>query len=160
MRGAAALAVLLVACLPRSGTIDDPGPGSDPFGGPSGNGGGAGVRCNFDTNCDPGLLCARSHSCTPPDELRVVHARWTVRGMPAGQVACAAAPSLTITFLAPGGVGERMTYAPVPCAEGVFTIDKLPVSYNEVQLGKDSGGPPASANVDAMTGEAALDLQY
>ena len=162
MRGPALLVVFLVACLPRPGTIDDPGPGSgsDPFGGPSGNGGGSGVQCNFDTNCDPGLLCARSHSCTSPDQLRVVHARWTMRGMPAGQDTCAAAPSLMITFAAPGMISERLSYAPVPCAEGVFTIDKLPLSYYQVQLARESGGPPASANVDAVTGDAAMDLPY
>ena len=162
MRGPALIVVFLVGCVSRPDWVDGPGPGSGSFGGGSnsGNGGGSGTRCNFDSNCDPGLLCARSHSCTPPGELRTVHAEWTVRGMAAGTDTCAAAPSLTITFLAPRGIGERMSYSPVPCIEGVFTIDKLPMSYDEVELGKASGGPPASANVDPMTGEAKLDLPY
>lgn len=162
MRGPALIVVFLVGCVARPDWVDGPGPGSGSFGGGSnsGNGGGVGTRCNFDSNCDPGLSCARNHSCTPPDELRTVHALWTLRGMPASTATCGAAPSLTITFVPPGGFGERMSYSPVPCVEGAFTIDKLPTSYDLVELVTVSGGPPQSANVDPMTGEAKLDLPY
>jgi len=159
MRGPAVLVVLLAGCTSRPNSLPDPDPDPGPVSGPFGRGG-AGVHCDYDQNCSPGLVCSRSHACTPTDQIRTVRAEWTLRGLPASAQTCAAAPSLTISFWGPGGLGGSLAYSPVPCVEGVFTIDKLTTSFVEVELGKASGDTRVSANVDPMTGEAKLDLPY
>lgn len=160
MRGPAVLVVLLLAaCTSRPDSVFDPDPEPGPVTGPFGRGGG-GVHCDYDQNCSPGLLCSRAHVCTPTDQIRTVRAEWTLRGMPAGADTCAAAPSLMISFWGSGGYGGSLSYAPVPCAEGVFTIDKLTASFSQVQLGKTAGTSPTTANIDPTTGVAKLDLPY
>jgi hypothetical protein len=103
----------------RHGQNVGPGnPGSDSYG------------CQDDADCAypgaEGPICARDGECLRADEVRVGHVEWTVSGQPASAAACAAAPDLELLFLA-GGVNE-FGYSPVPCAEGEFTVDKLPVA--------------------------------
>jgi hypothetical protein len=76
----------------------------------------------------------------------------------ADSTTCAHAPELDITF---SGGGGRFGFSPVPCVEGLFTVDKLPISYGTVSLVSSStlsGG--VSAAIDRTTGEATLDLSY
>src|SRR5690348_5055460 len=149
MRGPAVLVVFVVGCIARPGSTDDPwGAGPGPGSGPIGEGRG----CS-DSSCGAGSVCARTHACLPADQVRTVHAQWTVRGMAASSDACAAVPDLLIAFAQSTAPGLRLSYAPVPCVEGKFTIDKLPTTYDRVELGRESGGAPQVATVDA-TGTA------
>lgn len=153
MRGLGFAVVLLVGCVTRGG--DAPG---DPFGDPpiftppsSG--------CHDDSACKSGQVCARTGACLPADQVRAVHVSWTVRGMPAGADTCASAPDLEIELEATTG-SARLAFLPVPCVEGKFSVDKAPTSIDHVTLGRASGGGWQATKIDAITGEAALDLPY
>jgi hypothetical protein len=155
MRGPAFLVVFVVGCVTRSEWVDEPGPGSGPGSNP---GDGRGNGCAVDS-CGANAVCARNHTCLPLDQVRTVHADWTLRGTPASLQSCAAAKDLLIAFFASTGSGSRLSYAPVPCVEGRFTIDKLPKTYDRVELGLESGMGTQHATIDA-TGQAQLDLPY
>ena len=155
MRGPALLVVFVVGCIARPGSTDDPwGPEPGAGSGPIGQGPG----CS-DSACGSGMVCARNHTCLPADQIRTVHAVWTVRGMTPTIQSCAGVPPLLIAFGPSAGSGLRLSYAPVPCVEGMFTIDKLPVSYDRVELGPENGNQLQHATVDA-TGTATLDLPF
>src|ERR1044071_3304892 len=120
MRGPAVVVVFVVGCITRPQPWDWPEP--DPGQGSMGERPG----CS-DESCGSGSVCARNHACWPADQVRTVHADWTGRGMPASSTTCAGAPSLMIAFVESSSPGLRLSYAPVPCVEGRFTIDKLPM---------------------------------
>jgi len=155
MRGPAFVVVFVVACVTRTEWEPGPGPGSGPGSNPGGD---RGNGCAVDS-CGANAVCARNHTCLPVDQVRTVHADWTLRGMAASAQTCAAANNLMIAFFASSGSGSRLSYAPVPCVEGRFTIDKLPKTYDRVELGLESGMGTQQATVDA-TGQARLDLPY
>jgi hypothetical protein len=154
------LVVLLAGCIERS-TVppDDPGPGNGgngeifPGGIPSG-------RCQGDSACNSGEVCARSGNCLPASQVFPVHVAWTLRGMPAGPMTCEAAQDLEIGFFTASGDGY-LGYAPVPCVEGKFTIDKLPRTYVRVRLGRTHAASEGQAAViDGTTGDATVDLPF
>jgi hypothetical protein len=95
------------------------------------------LDCSDDGDCD-GYVCARDHMCYPASSVRPVSVTWTVRGMAASPTTCSNAPDLEIAFRGPGP-SEHIGYAPVPCELGQFMMDKLPRSYDEVELGRDNG---------------------
>jgi len=150
----ALLVVLVAGCVvqgtPRSG---DPGwsfpgdTGRDP--------------CQSDGDCAGGDVCARDGGCWAPSEVRAVHVTWMLGGMPASTTTCASAVDLQIGFYAPGSNASELGYAPVPCVQGKFSVDKLPVAYTRVRLGRASSDHGwESAAFDGATGEATLDLPF
>jgi hypothetical protein len=164
MRGLAAqlvvvgfIAVLdLVSCGSGVGR-DDLGDGGFVDPGPTRPGGADDPRqhrfCANDGACSGGMQCTRTMACWPPSQIRAVHVTWTLKGMPADATTCSSMPELEIAF---SSDTERVaSYAPVPCVEGKFTIDKLPTPYTRVRLG--IGRSTAMAMLDA-DGTAALDL--
>ena len=78
---------------------------------------------------------------------------------PASAQTCASAPHLDLTFIDPNG--DQFGFSPVPCAEGKFTIDKMPSFYQTVELSRtgDYGESGASGYFDT-DGTVALDLGY
>ena len=150
----ALLVVLFAGCVVQST------PGSDEPGWifPGGTGKDA---CRSDGDCSGGDVCARDGGCWAPSEVRPAHATWALRGKPASPTTCAAAPDLQIGFYAPSSSIDELGYAPVPCVQGKFSVDKLPVAYTRVRLGRatsDHGWQ--SAAIDGTTGEATLDLPF
>jgi hypothetical protein len=115
--------------------------------------------CRYDTGCHPGEVCARNDACLPGNLVRFAHVSWTVSGMAAGAASCTAARDLRIQLNNADVIGG-LAYAPVPCEAGKFSIDKLPLDYTFVWLGRESGLNPIAATIDPVTGEAALDLPY
>jgi hypothetical protein len=107
--------------------------------------------------CGSDRVCTRDHQCLPPDQVRAVHITWTVSGAPASATSCAAAPDLRIDFVSRSG--PHLGFEPVPCAEGVFTVDRLPTDYDAVQLGRASDRALQRAAIDAA-GNAMLNLPY
>ena len=95
-----------------------------------------------DTSCGT-EVCSRTGVCLPGEDIHTVKTQWTVNGTPASATSCAALPDLQITFTGGGG---NWGYAPVPCVEGQFTIDKFPIWFDTVQLGSvnDLNAPTAS----------------
>lgn len=114
-----------------------------------------GRGCNRSA-CAADLVCTRDGACLPPDQVRAIHVTWTLSGAAASTTSCAAAPDLELS-LDGRGVGG-FTFAPVPCVEGQFTVDKLSTAYDRVELRAESHGVQAVA-IDA-SGNAALDLPY
>jgi hypothetical protein len=75
--------------------------------------------------------------------------------MAASETACTASPDLEVDFRASDS-DARFGYAPVPCVEGRFTVDKLPTKFTTVRL--RHGSTWETAPIDAATGDAVFDL--
>lgn len=133
-----------------------------PPGGGGGGGGGTGLVCQADTDCAGGQVCARTGQCVQPSDVHTVHVTWTLQGQPASTATCASSSQLEIDFPSgPGGDGGWWGWAPVPCDEGKFTVDKLPTWFPEADVSIDGDpGSTVTAQIDASTGLATLDLPY
>jgi hypothetical protein len=142
------LLVLLPSCTWSSTDGGDP---TDPDRPVRGHGG----SCQADRECSSGELCARTGSCLPASQIYAVHVNWTVRGMAASEAACSPSPDLEIDFRASDS-DARLGYAPVPCVEGRFTVDKLPTKFTIVRL--RHGSTWETATIDAASGDAVFDL--
>ena len=145
----ALLAILLVGCTWSSssdGDDDDAPRPSRPT---------TGQACRGDSACSSGELCARTGTCLPVTQIRVVHVLWTIGGAQADAATCTPAPDFTLGFRTSEGEG-RLSYSPVPCELGKFTVDKLPTNYTQVRLTHKS--ETETANVDVETGDAVFDL--
>ena len=132
--------MLLVGCLGPSGHRGSSEPGT----------------CHRDSDCGGSDLCARNAACLPPSEIRAVYVIWTLNDTMTNPTTCTSIPTFEIEFLGSAD-DDPLGYAPVPCAEGKFTVDKLPTSFTEVRI--SHRGQRQTAKIDATTGEAALDLQ-
>ena len=129
--------------------------------GQGGGGGTSGYGCHADTDCPTSYVCARDGECLTKDNVHVIHVVWTLDHQAASQTSCAPAPSpLELSFSDQFG-GSTFGFAPVPCVEGKFTIDKMPTIYTNVALGPEYnyGAGGATGTFDA-TGTATLDLPY
>ena len=136
---------------------------SDPYppggGGGGGGGGGTGLVCQGDSDCGGGQVCARTGECLLPTDVQTVHVTWTLQGQPASTATCASSSQLEIDF--PSGNDGWWGWAPVPCDEGKFTVDKLPTWFTEADVSIDNDpGSTVTATIDAATGNASLDLPY
>ncbi len=130
--------------------------------GPGGGGGSDGFGCEQDSDCGGGTtVCARDGECLDSSQVVEVHVSWTISGAPASSATCSSSPDLQLSFLSDDGNEDgEFGFAPVPCVEGKFTIDKLPSWYTEVQLSRDNDDDPgATARIDG-SGNAAIDLPY
>jgi len=104
-----------------------------------GNGGTSGASCMQDGDCTDGAVCAANDLCESPDQVRNVRIQWTISGQAASTTSCASIPNLDLYFVpSDGDTSQAFGYAPVPCAEGVFTELKLPNLFTEVQMLDDS----------------------
>jgi len=149
MRGV--LLLLLASCNVSGSDRTGDDDGSVVPVGPSG-------RCTTDDQCSSGQVCARTSRCYATSQIHAVHVTWTVDGLPASATTCGTAADLEIYFRGDQSRDDSIGFLPVPCVAGKFSIDKLPISYTQVQLG---GGDVAwqSGILDEDTGEATLDLQ-
>jgi hypothetical protein len=142
------------------------GGGGDPGWG-TGTGGGGGEPsswCEADTDCvGSGQVCARDGECLDSSGVRTIHVNWTVSGQPASAAACVNAPDLMLTFF-DGAVGDpdgyEFGFAPVPCPEGKFTIDKMPLVYTGIDLVRNGDETGGSDGVFDALGDVSLDLAY
>ncbi len=116
----------------------------------------SGGECKLDTDCGGGEVCARDSMCSPGSGVREVTAVWTIRGAPATVVTCGNHPDLFISFIGTNA-SDTLGYAPVPCRNGQFLVDKLPNRFLQVRLGVE-GGTSDTRTIDA-SGRAMLDLR-
>jgi hypothetical protein len=114
-------------------------------------------ECNGGAGCGSDRVCTRDNQCLPPDQVRAVHISWTVSGAPASATSCVAAPDLVLDLRSRSG--PHLGFEPVPCAEGMFTVDRLPTEYDTVELGRASDRALQRAAIDAA-GKAMLNLPY
>lgn len=107
--------------------------------------------------CADGFVCANTHECLPPEDVHRVGIHWTVLGQPANANSCPDR-DLELTILQVG-TESRMTYAPVPCANGVFTFSAIPTFYDRVELFVPSTGESEGTSIAADTSvDVFLDL--
>jgi hypothetical protein len=148
MRGL--LAILLVGCTWSSSrdidVAEDAAPPPRPTGG----------ACRSDSACSGGELCARTGTCLPPSQIRAAHVIWTVGGAQADATTCSPAPDFDLAFRTASDEGRPLSYSPVPCELGKFTVDKLPTKFTTVRL--THKGKTDTASIDATSGEAVFDL--
>jgi hypothetical protein len=147
----------LAGCLQQ--TFSDPPPsGSGGWGtGPGGTGGDTSYGCHKDADCGTDV-CARNGSCLPASSVVTVHVTWTVNDQPAGAQTCQVAPDLDLSFFASSG--DEFGFAPVPCAEGKFTVDKLPSWYESVQLSRSGDYGTGGGSAAFTDGTASINLVY
>lgn len=156
---------LVGGCFTQTGgpqTYDPPyyPPPSD--GGGGGGGGGTPYGCQSDAECGTGNVCARTFECMPASAVRVIHVNWTLLGQPASVATCANSQKLQIGFYSTSAGTDypEWGYAPVPCVQGKFTIDKFPTSFTRASLApQNSYETPITGTFDA-TGNASIDLPY
>ena len=148
---------LVLALLLATGCLQpqtDPTPGPDPYGGWTGPSGTPLSGCERDADCGT-QVCARDGQCYPAASIRLAHTAWTVHGAVASTTSCADHLHLSIWFR--GASGESFGFAPVPCMNGEFTVDKLPSVYTQVELGPENTSFGTTATID-RSGEAKIDL--
>lgn len=108
----------------------------------------------MDADCSP-QICARDQQCYPASAVRTAHVTWTVRGVPASANACAITPNLAVRFRGPY---TDFGFAPVPCRNGSFFVDKFPTMYTSVEVGPATSLTLTSAPINPETGEAFVAL--
>lgn len=118
-----------------------------------------GDRCGSDATCTGGDVCTRNGDCLAPSEVRAVRVTWLVSGKTPDEATCDPHPNLRIEVY-PEDERDRVDYAPVPCVAGLFTIDKLPTTFDRVWLGPQRGGDDAATGKVDPAGELALDLPF
>lgn len=92
-------------------------------------------ECMVDNDCSGSHVCARNGECLSPSAVRSARVTWTIRSMPASATTCAATPDFYILFYAQPG--DTFGFEPVPCAAGLYSIDKLPTRFISVEIGND-----------------------
>ncbi|GEM_PF-1365948 len=123
-----------------------------------GSDGSTGYGCHADSECGSGLVCARTGECLGARAVHVIRVSWTVNAQVASAATCVNAPELELTFGA--NTDGQFGFAPVPCAEGRFTIDKMPLGYTTVQLEREYDYNGGTSGTFDSTGSALLDLPY
>ena len=145
--------VLVVGCLPPPS--DPPPPDPDPYGGYTGPTTDPFDGCRMDSECAP-QICARDRACYPATSVHAGRVSWTIHDMPASTASCGSTPNLHLGFRSSNG--EAFGFAPVPCKNGLFSVDKLPTLYTAVELGVVGGSTTTMAAIDRETGEALVKL--
>ena len=107
-----------------------------------------------DSSCGADV-CARDGECLPASEVRMVKTTWTIDGAAASPTTCASTPDLHIYFKSNQ---DSFGFDPVPCDQGQFFVDKMPLRFDFVTLGSDAGLFEQSSNVDPQTGIATFNL--
>lgn len=137
------LAAVLGACRTDDGDDDGNGNTVSPGWG-EGSGGGGGATdgwCEMDSDCagtGSADVCARDGECLPSSQIWTIHVNWTIAGQPASATTCTSDFELSFLVNDPSQpYGPEFGFAPVPCAEGRFTIDKMPTDYEYVILSDD-----------------------
>ncbi|HEY1553972.1 MAG TPA: hypothetical protein VGF94_04010 [Kofleriaceae bacterium] len=159
MRTLAIALLLATGCVQDDSTPSYPTDPGGPYDPGQGSGGGIDYGCQHDSDCGAGYVCARTYECLAPDEVRTVHIAWTLEGQPATATSCSSSPDLEVDF--DFGGGAWWGWAPVPCVEGVFTIDKMPTIDNEVSVSlAEDQGTQTQGLIDATTGKVTIDLPF
>jgi hypothetical protein len=129
MSSSVLVAVLVLACAgcPRSGQGGD---------------------CEYNDECTPDV-CGRDHACTAASNVREVTVTWTVHGADANVQTCAPKPDMTLTFVG-DTIGDELGFEPVPCATGMFFVDRLPKRFHSVDLGLGGRRIPINSDGTAM----------
>ncbi len=118
-------------------------------------GGGSDTTNCTDDACSPNV-CARNGECDPASDIRTLHVTWTVNGAAANATSCAPSPDLELDFIS--DFDDAFGFAPVPCMEGAFTIDRIPTRFIQVELGPN--GDPSQAQLVDSNDTVTFDLMF
>jgi hypothetical protein len=113
-------------------------------------------NCTDDSQCS-GQVCARDGECIDSSDVRGVKVLWTLNGAAADATTCASTPDFYLEFY-DTTYGYDFGYAPVPCMQGQFFIDKIPTRYTAVGLSSDSTTFTQTQSIDASN-QASFDLK-
>src|SRR5262249_18385617 len=116
---------------------------------------GSGGECASDSQCGDDV-CARTNECLPRSSVEQVMVKWTMNGAAADATTCPSHANLYLQFDS-SDCGDPLRYAPVPCRQGSYFIDKLPKRYVQVELGFE-GHTGDVSSLDAATGQVQFDL--
>lgn len=114
-------------------------------------------RCGQDPPCGEGLVCSQPSECLAPERIYAIHINWTLSGRPANKTTCAGLPDFSVYFSSDGSA-PKLSYSPVPCAAGRFTIDRVSRIVNEASLLAPGVAEYQRAKLDPVTGEGLIDL--
>jgi hypothetical protein len=116
-----------------------------------------GSRCEQDADC-AGEVCTRTGECLAADFVREVQVRWTLRGAAPSAMTCAAFEPLGIEFRST--VEDKLTFSPLACAAGLFTVDKLPRRMTTALIfdSRPRRGFGGSASIP-LSGQVTIDVQ-
>ena len=91
-----------------------------------------GGYCEQDSQCESGTVCARDGECIAPEYVHALTVYWQINGGPANATTCVD-PDLVLDFF---GVDQfdSFGFEPVPCKEGQFYLDKIPIRYEAVEI--------------------------
>ncbi|MFT3700465.1 MAG: hypothetical protein QM831_45395 [Kofleriaceae bacterium] len=117
-----------------------------------------GDYCGSDADCG-GQVCGRDEFCHDASELRGVRVMWTVNGGEANATSCAPNPDFYLEFDT-GDSYNYFGYAPVPCMQGSFFIDKIPNYYNSVLISLDNGRTYDQQQPIDSSGTASFNLAF
>lgn len=117
---------------------------------------GTGGECMLDSDCGS-EVCARDGECMSPTAVQSIRVTWTLSGRPASTVTCTGHEDLFVHFEGPNP-GETIGFAPVPCFTGQFSIDKLPKTYDSVEVGAEGGSGFDMARISGP--EVTVDLPF
>lgn len=117
---------------------------------------GSGGDCKRDADCADAEVCARDSQCAALADVRQIEATWTIRGAAATTTTCGTHPDLYISFIG-NDSGDTLGFAPVPCMNGQFIVDKLPTRFRQVELGVEGG--TRDVKTVSAAGTVALDLR-
>lgn len=107
----------------------------------------------MDSECGGGEVCARTHECLREAQVWRVQVRWTVRGEVANAATCGPVEPLGIHFESTRD--DVLTFEPLVCTAGLFTVDKLPTRMKQVRI---SGSASAAAGIP-LSGQVQIDLR-
>jgi hypothetical protein len=155
---AALLLATIAGCPTQSTGGDDVGFGGGGFSG--GGGGNVEPGCHSDDDCGGDTVCARDGECLPAADVRHISVTWTIAGAAASDTTCADEPNLEISFTDELDVddGDGFGFAPVPCNEGKFSVDKMPTHLNAAELGNEDGDTDAASGSFDGSGNLTLDI--
>jgi len=117
-----------------------------------------GGECGYDPDCRGGDVCANTHVCRDPGSLVTLLVGWTINSAPADAASCAAVGDLQVTIRDTEDEDNEATWAPVPCAAGRFSFDKLPVEYDRVSLTVVATGVSQDETIPIGGGTVVFDL--
>jgi hypothetical protein len=104
--------------------------------------GGSSGECQRDSQCGDDI-CARGGECLSRTAVREVQVHWTINGATADATACTARPNMYLQFES-ADYGDTLRVTSVPCYRGVYSIDRLPKRYVQVELGFQGGASDVS----------------
>lgn len=114
--------------------------------------------CHDDGDCASGYACIRTEQCWPTSDLRTVRAHWTING--AAPTAATCDGRVMVLSFVSDTYGGDVSFSPVACAQGSFTLDKAPTQYDRfyVQISGNGQYGDAEAWFNDTTGDATADI--